>query len=88
MKRLLAAVLLVGCSPGAGYVQADRLTYDAIAPEYLEYVGEDAALSSSAKARRVDTVRSWNARILRAQDADEPAPVDSAISPAGGRAGE
>ena len=71
--RCLLAVLLFlsGCNLGG---QADRATYDAIAPEYLGYVDADPALTPEQKARRVQTVRSWEAKLPKGDDV--PAPGD------------
>lgn len=57
---LFFLVLLVGCSFGA---EADRATFDAIAPEYLGYVTQDPALTEEQKERRRQTVRSWEAKV-------------------------
>lgn len=66
---LAGAALLLGlsaCAPGAAYVEADRLTHEAIAPEYRGYVDADQALDAEAKARRHRTVDAWAVRIERA----------------------
>lgn len=63
MKKLLLLVVLLGCSPGAGYVKADRLTHNAIAGDYAAYVGSDASLSAEEKQRRQALLDSWEARI-------------------------
>ena len=67
MKRLLATVCLLalaGCStPPDSYVEADRATYNNVAPEYLEYVRNDGSLTTEQKLRRERTVHTWNLRI-------------------------
>lgn len=59
-----------GCSmlqvPSASYVAADRATYDAVAPEYADYVDADAALDDEERARRGRTLATWDARIRAA----------------------
>lgn len=64
----LLALLLTGCNVGS---EADRATFDAIAPEYLSYVNGDQNLTDAQKARRRETVRSWEAKVRRA-DPDAP----------------
>lgn len=59
--------LLVACSPGAGYVRADRETYNAIAPAFAAYVDADPALDSEQKKRRHETLHSWDARLTQAE---------------------
>lgn len=69
---LLFLLLLVlagcpGCPAGTTYVDADQLTYDAIAPEYVAYVSSDVALTPDQKERRFQTVRSWEGRLKEAK---------------------
>jgi len=69
-KDMLAAILtlvlglmlvsLTGCNLDRA---ADRATYRAVAPEYLEYVRKDPALDQDQKDRRERTVILWAARI-------------------------
>ncbi len=66
------AVLCVGCSVPSGYVAADRLTYDAIAPEYKLYVSEDPDMSEEQKERRYANVSSWDARIFSEEEGIAP----------------
>jgi 4-amino-4-deoxy-L-arabinose transferase-like glycosyltransferase len=69
----LVAILLVssGCNvltePAGPYVAADRATYDAIAPEYRQYVAGDSALDADERTRRERTVELWR---LRLEDAE------------------
>jgi hypothetical protein len=63
--------LLPACRPGAGYVKADRLTFDAVAPSYSAYVASDQALSSEQRERRQRTIDSWRARLEQAEAGDE-----------------
>lgn len=53
----------IGCSTTKTYVQADKLTFDAIAPSYKKYVEEDEALDDEQKARRLRTIETWRLRI-------------------------
>lgn len=61
----------------ADYVQADRATYDAIAPEYLKYLQADQELDSEERDRRERTVRTWRLRLEQAEQPVEVAPVTS-----------
>lgn len=56
---LLVALLLCSC---AGPSQAEQDTYQAVAPEYLQYVERDAALTEAQKQNRRDTVETWRLR--------------------------
>jgi hypothetical protein len=60
MKTLiLVALLLCSC---AGPSQAEQDTYSAVAPEYLQYVERDPALTEAQKISRRDTVETWRMR--------------------------
>jgi hypothetical protein len=48
-------------------VQAERATYDAIAPEYRAYVLRDGDLQPVQKEIRMRTLDSWNERITAAE---------------------
>lgn len=66
---LFASPLLLGlaaCNPGAAYVEADRLTHEAIAPEHRRYVDADPNLDAEQKARRHRTLDAWAVRIEHA----------------------
>ena len=70
MKRLLAVVvvfMVVGCTPQAAYIEADRATFDVITPAYLGYVRGDAGLDAEQKARRGRLVDSWRIRLEQAE---------------------
>lgn len=73
MTRKLAFIILallpMGCAgiPKA-YVEADLKTYEAVAPEYLQYVDQDEELSPTQKDLRHGTVQSWQRRIKAAQE--------------------
>lgn len=72
MKYLIlcAAFMLAGCgSIAKEYVGADRATFEAIAPEYLEYVKADESLDEDAKKLREANVDSWEYRIIQAEKA-------------------
>lgn len=65
---LLVPLLFTGCaaltsSAPESWVRADRATYSAVAPEYLEYVDKDDALEQAGKDRRHRTVQTWEARL-------------------------
>lgn len=73
MKRTLSlcGLLLASCNGVADtYVKADRLTYEAIAPEYRAYVLADELLDEDAKARRLLSLDTWNLRI-KASEGDK-----------------
>ena len=68
LSGLLLTWLCAGCSGlDARYVRADRLTYEAIAPEYQAYVTRDEGLSEDQRARRLRTLAAWAARLDEAQ---------------------
>lgn len=52
-----------GCALDKEYVKADKATFDAVAPEYLKYVSEDAKLTQDQRDRRYRTVSTWRLRI-------------------------
>jgi hypothetical protein len=63
-SALIAAIVLTGCTaPDKLYRDADRATYDVIAPEYLGYVKRDKALDAEAVNVREATIRTWRERI-------------------------
>ena len=60
--------MLAGCGTvGERYVEADAATLRAIGPVYLGYTKADPELDEAAKARRERLIRSWQARVTRAQ---------------------
>lgn len=63
-------------NPAGAYVDADRLTWNAVAPEYDAYVQGDPKLTPDQKARRRRTVDTWRLRIesARANGTTEPVP--------------
>ena len=84
MKTLYtsALVLAIMFSPGCcttediireDYVAADRATYDAITPAYLEYVAADPTLDDDERERRERTVTTWNFRLEQAETPAQPA---------------
>lgn len=60
-KRATLVALLLLCSC-VGPSQAEQDTYQAIAPEYLQYVERDPALTEAQKINRRDTVETWRMR--------------------------
>ena len=83
--RQLGTVL--GPSPSATYVAADRATFEAVAPEYASYVHNDASLDEDERARRDRTVETWRLRIesaergKRSDEATEPRSDEGEGSP-------
>lgn len=68
---LLAAALALGlsaCATSERYADADRQTYEAVAPELEAYIEADAHLTPEQRERRRALLRSWKARIDAAQD--------------------
>lgn len=69
MKKALpvAALLLLsaceGLSVADAYVEADRLTYEAIAPSYRAYVEADVSLDEFSKQSRYRLLQTWEQRI-------------------------
>lgn len=62
------ALLCIGCAgPSSLYVQADRATYEAVAPAHAAYVEADPNLSAEQKARRLRTLTSWDDRVKAAE---------------------
>lgn len=83
MKILRTSVLALalcfsGCATTdfiqSDYVEADRATFDAVAPRYLEYVKGDPSLDSEEKARRERTITTWRLRLEQAETPVQPAP--------------
>ena len=69
---LLPLSQCAGCAalraPAPAYVAADRATYDAVAPEYAAYVGQDPALDEEERGRRARTLATWDARLRAAEE--------------------
>ena len=63
-RTTLAILALVAssCSTAPVYMEADKATYQAIAPEYQAYVAADSKLTAAQKARRLATLASWKKR--------------------------
>lgn len=67
----LAVVILALATSGCAdlqtvYVEADRLTFEAVAPEYRAYVEADEGLDDRQKERREKTLEAWQRRIEEA----------------------
>lgn len=73
MRRMLAVVLLAlvsACTPMGAYVEADAITYEAIAPAHAAYIEADAALTPAQRARRLRTLETWRIRVQAARKAN------------------
>lgn len=72
MILVVAVVLaLAGCSLQAQYVEADRLTYEAIAPDYLKLIEASDRPEAEKEMARL-TVESWALRLAEAaKDAEK-----------------
>lgn len=55
------------------YTAADRATYEAVAPTYLNYVKGDASLNKDEKKRRERTITTWRLRLEQAEKPPQPA---------------
>ena len=78
---LLFGLMLSGCCATTDliredYTAADRATYEAVVPKYLEYVGADAALDDEQRARRKMTINTWRLRLEQAETPVQPAPAE------------
>ena len=76
MKKIFMLFLILsivsGCSSLSNsefkaYVDADRATYEAVSPEYLEMIEKSDMPDASKKARK-NTIETWNIRIRSAED--------------------
>lgn len=76
-KHIKVIILLIlfmfifsSCNAGfnSAYIRTDYNTYEAIAPEYLEYVSQDEKLSDFEKNIRRRTVQTWRDRIIAARE--------------------
>lgn len=84
MKTLRTSVLALALCFSAGcattdiiqsdYVEADRATYEAVAPRYSDYVENDPSLDSDEKRRRLRTITTWRLRLEQAETPVQPAP--------------
>jgi len=85
VKLLRASILSIALLSTAGccattdlihadYTAADRATYDAVAPKYLQYVQGDQSLDSDEKKRRERTISTWKLRLEQAEQPVQPAP--------------
>lgn len=64
----LLLLLLAGCAGvPADYLQADKGTYAAIAPEYERYLDQDETLTGQQRESRRDTLATWELRIRKAE---------------------
>lgn len=61
------ALLLSACSPAEAYVQADRATYEQVAPRLTAYTQADTSLSGPAKQDVYDLLWSWDLRLRKAE---------------------
>jgi len=71
LTRSLGIAVLVLCAGGCclnkEYALADKATFDAVAPGYKAYVGNDPNLDADTKARLLRTIESWRIRIAAAR---------------------
>jgi|GEM_PF-6416612 len=63
----LALISLTSCaSVDETYREADALTYQAIAPSFIEYVDRDAMLDEDQRELSLATLSTWRARLIAA----------------------
>ena len=67
MLACVVVLLAVGCSPASIYIEADRATYEAIAPAYLGYIERDPGLDADQVERRARLIETWRIRIEQAE---------------------
>ena len=61
------AFTVTGCVlPTEQYVEADRATYEVIAPRYLEYLNQDGRLTQEDIDIHKRLLQSWDLRIRKA----------------------
>tara|TARA_Y100001973_G_scaffold95912_1_gene149977 strand:- start:332 stop:562 length:231 start_codon:yes stop_codon:yes gene_type:complete len=69
VKKFCAAAALVlfssceGISVADAYVEADRLTYEAIAPHYQQYLEADGEITDANRKARIRLLTTWKMRI-------------------------
>lgn len=65
------AFYLTGCTalqaPQGPYLAADRATFDAITPEYGDYVSHDSSIDVAERDRRLRTIETWQLRLETAE---------------------
>jgi len=68
---ILPLAMLGGCAaldqPTPTWLAADRATYDAIVPDYRDYVAADRELDEIRRERRLRTVDTWRIRLEDAE---------------------
>jgi hypothetical protein len=72
-KAVLTLVLLAGtgCSVQDEYVEADRATFDVVAPAHEKYLKSDSSLSGEERERRLRLLDSWRLRIEKAEGKEQ-----------------
>jgi len=64
LSAIFAAAAIAGCvSPDSAYVEADRATFEAVAPYVLDRLGKDEELSKEQRRQRRATISSWEYRL-------------------------
>ena len=71
LAALAALSLLASCGVPKAYLVADRLTYEAIAPDYNAYVMADEGLSPRDRVIYIRTLTIWLERIEAAEKVTE-----------------
>lgn len=68
---VLVLLSVVGCAAPASFLAAERATYNAVAPEYLDYVNADPKLDAAQKQSRRDTIQAWDAGLRAWESGDD-----------------
>lgn len=78
---IMLALSCSGCaSVQSAYIAADRATYNAVAPEYRNYVIKDQSISELERSIRIDTLAKWDYRLFIAEGMDPDERYGSSIS--------
>jgi hypothetical protein len=77
MKKTLLlsffVLALAGCrGPAQDYVDADALTYNALAADAVYGIKNNPALDADQKERHLRTIKTWKLRLEKAGHADVP----------------
>lgn len=77
MKKLIFVSILVvslaGCKgPAQDYVDADALTYNALAADAAYGIKTNPALDADQKARHLNTIKTWKLRLSKAGHVEVP----------------
>lgn len=69
-KHCLLFLAASACVPPHPYTVADRATFDALAPDYTDYVRRDDQLNQAQRELKLLTVETWRLRLEAAEEAN------------------